>query len=100
MIRDLRSGDGEEGLIIQPDGTSKGSSSVKLDSNSDCQQDYVTCDLCNGNGDEPGNIPEGRSSTRLDSNVDCQQEYVTCDVCNGSGYLMHGLPITRKVHQC
>jgi hypothetical protein len=100
LIHDLRSGDGEEGLIFQPGGTSKGSSSANLDSNIDCHQDYITCDLCNGNGDEPCNIPEGRSSARLDSNVHSQQGYVTCDVCNGSGYLMHGLPITRKVHLC
>lgn len=95
LIQDLRSGDGED-LISQPDGASK-DHSAKPDSNTDGQQDYVTCDVCNGDGDEPGNnVPEGRSSAKPDSKVDCQQEYVTCDVCNGSGYLMHGLPF-RKV---
>ncbi|KDR14043.1 hypothetical protein L798_11956 [Zootermopsis nevadensis] len=79
LIHDLHSGDGEEGLIIQPDGTSKGSSSANLDSSIDHQQDCVTSDLCNGNEDELCNIPEGGSSTELDSSVDSQQGYVTCD---------------------
>lgn len=100
FIYNLHSGDGGEVLISQPGGVSEGIPSVKLDSNIDCQQGHLTCDLSNGNGGEPDDIPEGRSSAQLNSNVNCQQEYVTCDVCNGSGYLMHGLPLTRKINRC
>ncbi|XP_023712064.1 uncharacterized protein LOC111866924 [Cryptotermes secundus] len=100
FIYNLHSGDGGEVLSSQPGGVSEGIPSVKLDSNIDRQQGHLTCDLSNGNGEKPDDIPEGRSSAQLNSNVNCQQEYVTCDVCNGSGYLMHGLPVTRKINRC
>jgi hypothetical protein len=96
FIYNLHSGDGGEVLISQPGDVSQ----VKVDPNLDCQQGHLICDLRNGNGEEPGDVPEVRSSAQRNSNVNCQQEYVTCDVCNGSGYLMHGLPVTRKIHRC
>jgi hypothetical protein len=100
FIYNVHSGDGGEVLISQPDGVSEAIPSVKLDSNVDCQQVHQMCDLRNGNGEKPVDIPKVRSPAQRNSNVNCQQKYVTCDVCNGSGYLMHGLPVTRKIHRC
>jgi DnaJ-class molecular chaperone len=91
----------EEYLIHEQLTSPEGIPVVKCDSNIVYEEEHAaTCDICNGSGEEPCNVPESRSSVRLDSNVNCQGEFVTCDVCNGSGYLMHGLPVTKKIRPC
>lgn len=100
LIPYLHNGDGDEQLISQPDGVFEGIPLVKRDSNVVYQEEHATCDICNGSGEEPCNVPESRSSVKVDSKINSQEEYVTCDVCNGSGYLMHGLPVTKKIRPC
>lgn len=100
LIPYLHNRDGDEQLISQPDGVPEGIPLAKLNSNIVYQEEHATCDICNGSGEEPCNVPDSRSSVTLDSKVNSQEEYVTCDVCNGSGYLMHGMPVTKKIHPC
>jgi len=100
LIPYLHNGDGDDQLISHPDGVSEGIPLVKHGSNIVYEEEHGACDICNGSGEEPSNVPESKSSVRLDSSVSSQEEYMTCDVCNGSGYLMHGLPVTKKIHPC
>jgi hypothetical protein len=100
LIPYLPNGDGEVQLIGQPSVVSEGIPLVKHNSNIVYEEEHASCDICSSSGEELSNVSESRSSVRLDSKVNSQEEYMTCDVCNGSGYLMHGRPVTKKIHPC